>query len=111
MGRRLLSPLPDPQELSGTQNLRDPTLRLTLPAPPVVKRENIMRGGQIPRGPKARSWRTLVCPEFGGPSIQPEDPGFLGPSRYTSFASKLNFQFRVPAIRNLWVSAGGWGSG
>lgn len=78
MGRRLLPPLPDPEELSETQNLRDPTLRLTLPAPPVVKRENTMRGGQIPRGPKVRNWRTLVCPEFAGPSIQPGDPRVPG---------------------------------
>lgn len=80
MERRLLPPLPDPEELSGTQNLRDPTLRLTLPAPPVVKRENTMRRGRIPRGPKAQNWRTLVCPEFGGPSIQsgePRNPGYF----------------------------------
>lgn len=81
MGRRLLSPLPDPEEFSGTQNLKDPTARLTLPAPPVGKPENTRSGGQIPRGPKAQNWRTLVCPEFGGLSIQPGDPGFLGPSR------------------------------
>lgn len=47
MGRRLLSPLPDPEEFSGTQNLKDPTARLTLRAPPVVKPENTRSGGQI----------------------------------------------------------------